>query len=97
MLSILSVDEKARNSDDYLYSTICRAKLLERGIDAYRISFVDAMRFRKQLGLPPYETVRRTRQKIQNKIPELRASEDVETMREVLEEEYKSYARGVGV
>ena len=59
---ILTVDEKARNSDDYLYSVICRMRLLDNNIDATRISFVDVMSRRKELNLPPYETVRRSRQ-----------------------------------
>ena len=92
---ILTVDEKARNSDDYLYSVICRMRLLYNNIDATRISFVDVMSRRKELNLPPYETVRRSRQKIQQHHPELRGNADVEAMRMVKEEEFRNYARSV--
>ena len=92
---ILTVDEKARNSDDYLYSLICRMRLLDLGTDADSIAFVDVMKHRKALGLPPYETVRRARQKIQQHHPDLRANADVEVMREVKEEEFRNYARSV--
>ena len=97
VLNILKVDKKARNSDDYLYSALCKTKLMESGINADRISFVDVMNRRKELGLPPYETVRRARQKAQARHPDLRADADVEAMREVKEEEFRSYAKGVGV
>ena len=92
---ILTVDEKARNSDDYLYSVICRMRLLDNNIDATRISFVDVMSRRKELNLPPYETVRRSRHKIQQHHPELRGNADVEAMRMVKEEEFRNYARSV--
>ena len=96
-MSILVADEKARNSDDYLYSMVCQTKLNERGIDANRIHFMAVMTRRKELGLPPYETVRRTRQKIQSQFPELRGNAKVEAMRMAKEEEFRAYARGVGV
>ena len=93
----LAVDKKARNSDDYLYSLICQKKLMDQNIDANKIAFADVMKNRKTLGLPPYETVRRTRQKIQQHHPELRANADVQAMREVKEEEFKNYARSINV
>lgn len=95
--SILACDKKARNSDDYLYFVICRAKLLERNIDPLKITFLDGIMRREELGLPPFETVRRTRQKIQEHLPGLRANAEVAAMREVKEEEYKAYAKGVEV
>lgn len=94
---ILEANEKARNSDDYLYSVICQMRLQDKDIDANRIAFTDVMARRKELNLPPFETVRRTRQKIQQHHPNLRADADVEAMRMVREEEFKNYARGVEV
>ena len=88
---------KARNSDDILYYYVCRRMLHEKGFNIDNLNFSSIFLRRKEYGIPPFETVRRSRQKIQSEIPELRANADVEAMREVLEEEYKAYARGVGV
>lgn len=44
--------------------------------------------------LPPFETIRRTRQKLQAENPELRANDEVDAYRRIEEEEYKAYARG---
>ena len=96
-MSFLACDEKARNSDDYLYSAICQTKLLEKGIDADKITFVDVMAIRNELGLPPLETVRRTRQRIQQLNPDQRGNDEVEAMRSVNEEIVKEYVRGVMV
>ena len=45
--------------------------------------------------LPAFETVRRTRQKVQEHHEELRATDSVGAYREVLEEKYREYARRV--
>ena len=68
---VLMMNQKARNSDNYLYYVICKAKLAERGIDIDRISFRDGLLQRNEFGLPNFETVRRTRQKVQQCFPEL--------------------------
>ena len=47
--------------------------------------------------LPSFETVRRTRQKVQQTFPELAGTERVEAMRTAKEEDYKKYARMVTV
>lgn len=94
---ILELYPDTRNGDDLLYYYVCRRKLLENGYGIAHMRFSDVWLFRKEYGLPPFETVRRTRQKIQSEIPELRAKADVEAMRMVKEEEYKAYAKGVGV
>lgn len=43
---------------------------------------------------PPFESVRRTRQKVQEKYPDLAASEEVEAGRELNETAYREFARG---
>ena len=94
---ILTNDKASRNSDDRLYYLVCKEMLAKRGVDIYKITFASALLHRKEHCIPPYETVRRTRQKIQSEYPELRSAADVEAMRMVREEEFKTYARGVGV
>lgn len=83
----------ARNSDDLLYINVCK-----------RISpmvcnqpFQTVLLMRNELGIPPFESVRRTRQKLQASYPELCASDEVEAQRMVNEEIVKNYARRVRV
>lgn len=80
---------ETRNSDDQLYLLVCRAI----NIDILRLPFGLVMRQRKKYNLPAFESVRRTRQKIQAAHPELCACADVEAMREVNEEAFREYAR----
>ena len=43
--------------------------------------------------LPPFESIRRSRQKVQEQRPELRANADIEQIRMDLQEEYIEFAR----
>ena len=52
---------------------------------------------RKELGLPCYESVRRTRQKLQAAYPELCGSDEVEAQRVINEGIVHDYARSVSV
>lgn len=91
--TLLENDPKARNSDNYLFYEVCRMKLAEQYIDIEFVSFKEIMLQYKQLGLPKFETVRRTRQKLQHDYPELSSSESVGAAKAILEEQYKEYAR----
>lgn len=83
-----------RNSDNYLYYVICRDLLAKIGLNIDSISLSNALLNRKIYNLPPFETVRRTRQKAQEKCPELAALFEVEAKRAELEEKYREFARG---
>lgn len=86
---ILTESEAARNSDTALYIKVC-----ERLNPAVLWQpFLDVVVTLKENGLPPFETVRRTRQKIQEKCPELAGSERVTALREEKEEVFREYAR----
>lgn len=91
----LEGNPKARNSDTYLYYVICKAILKTEGIDIDKISFKDGLLQRKQHNLPNFETVRRTRQKLQQERPELAGTEEVEAMRSINEEAFRNFARGL--
>lgn len=93
----LSISTRARNSDNYLYYLICKGKLQGQGIDIDSISLKDGLLNRQEYGLPNYETVRRTRQKIQEHCPELASSAEIEEMRAINEEAFREYARSSGV
>lgn len=88
---ILQNDPKTRNSDDLLYLRTAE-RIAGRGVA--NLSFSSVMIYRSMHGIPTYETVRRTRQKLQEKYPELRASKVVQQVREEYEEKYRAYARG---
>ena len=85
---------QTRNSDNYLYYIICKGQLEKQGLDIDRISFANALLHRKEYDLPPFESVRRSRQKAQEKNPELAALPEVEDARLQLEEQYREFARG---
>lgn len=86
---ILKRDEYARNCDTYLYLQVCR----KVNPEVERKKFRDVLEHLTEYGLPPFESVRRSRQKLQASNPALRATERVESMRKELESEYKGYAR----
>lgn len=90
---VLMKNERARNSDTYLYYIVCNEKLKENGHDISKITLADALLKREALGLPLSESVRRSRQKIQHDNPELAASKAVEAIRSENEKEYRKYAR----
>lgn len=87
--SILEIDVDSRNSDNVLYWNILDCLTPQRGTiwTAYDV-FING----KELGLPNYETVRRARQKLQEKNPELRGSRRVQERRSDRERVFHGYA-----
>ena len=85
---ILEEDEKARNSDRYLILEV--DKRLYPGIQDMPYGYV--IEHRSGFGLPPFETIRRTRQKLQHDFPELAADKTVAEIRARIEAEYFDYA-----
>lgn len=79
-----------RNSDDLLYLKVCEY------VNGTHISlpFWKVIQERKDFGYPPFESVRRSRQKLQATYPELASSKVVEVQREENEKIYKEFARG---
>ena len=86
---ILIENPHARDNDDILYFKVCERV----NPDDSFISFQLFMYKRKDLGFPPFESVRRTRQKIQAENPDLRGSSPARAARAAKEKEYKDYAR----
>lgn len=74
-----------RENDRKLYLAV----LWKRGYDLN----VSITHFFNDNSYPSTETVRRTRQKVQEKFPELRPEGEVKAMREQAEREYLDYAR----
>ena len=90
---ILEDVPEARNSDMLLYYRVCE-KLNDVSLGMpFGIVLVNL----KEFNLPPFESVRRTRQKLQASYPELCGSDEVEAYRVINEERVKDYARSVNV
>ena len=87
---ILTNDPETRNDDDLLYRNVCKEIY-----PAVMTQFFGAvLRNRRIYGLPSFETVRRTRQKVQATYPELKGTKRVREARKAKETEYREYARG---
>lgn len=83
---ILVRDERARYDDNYLFVQVVKTL----GFDV-TLPFETLMLTK---GFPMYESVRRVRQKIQEKHPELKPDEVRQLRRAVRESEYLEYVRG---
>jgi hypothetical protein len=89
---LLEDDERCRNSDSYLYLQVVKVVAIKKGIDLKSVTIPD---FLLSMGdvFPPFETVRRTRQKVQQHHPELCANERVEAFRAENEKMFREFAR----
>lgn len=88
--NLLINNPQTRNSDDYLYFKVCETIAPE----CVSQKFWYVLLNRKQYNLPAFESVRRSRQKLQEMNPELAGNGDVEGYRALLEEVFKDYAKG---
>ena len=92
--SILEQDKQCRNSDSFLYLKVLSVIGKQKGIDIDKMSIPYFLLNLHGAGFPGFETVRRTRQKLQQHHPELCACEVVEGFREEKEKEFRAYAVG---
>lgn len=89
---ILENDNKARNTDNHLYLRVLEHYSDQRGVD---IQVMTVPVFLKELdnhSFPGFETVRRSRQKVQATYPELAPSENVGKRRAKNEAVYREFA-----
>lgn len=77
-----------REDDDLLIAEVYRF------LGVSTESFADVMATRKRRGLPSFESIRRTRQKLQETEPSLRPGEEVQQIRKKEEVKYYDYAKG---
>lgn len=87
--TILEKNTDARNDDMVLYLVLCNACLKDAGA----IPLAEIMTQYKYLGLPSFESVSRTRRKLQAKYPELAGNRPTQKLRATGEKEYRKYAR----
>ena len=86
---LLETEPKTRDSDNYLYVRVVN-KIYPQAIS---MPFINVMYNLEGLGLPCFETVRRSRAKIQAKHPELKGSPVIQDFRAANEEVFREYAR----
>ena len=89
---ILETDPQTRNSDSFLYLKVLENIAEQKDINLQKITVPDFLTS-SELPFPGFETVRRSRQKIQATYPELAACDKVEEMRMINESEYRQFAR----
>lgn len=90
---ILDQDERARNSDSHLYFRVINIIAEMNNIDLYGVSVNSFLQNMNKYPFPPFESVRRTRQKVQSEHPELAASKKVQGFRREQEQIYREFAR----
>lgn len=88
---VLKSNPKARDNDMELYYIVSKEFFYLTHGQAMLL-FEDVMRNYKALGIPCFESVRRTRQKIQAAHPELGCSPDVRRARHKMVRVYSKYA-----
>ena len=89
---ILKEDTKARNTDNYLYLKVLEYYSNLKGMDVNAMTVPTLLEELDQYNLPGFETVRRSRQKVQATYPELAPSENVSRNRRKTESVYRKYA-----
>ena len=94
--AILEENKQARNSDSFLYFKVIQREADQKGVDLRELSVASFLLGMNVFGFTKFETVRRTRQKIQAMFPELAACDKVADMREVQEYKYRTYANDRG-
>ena len=89
---LLVKDEKARNSDNYLYLQVIKKLSDETGISIDNMGLVYFLENLSNLPFPCFETVRRVRAKVQELHPEFGSSERVKYFKAKNREAYTEYA-----
>lgn len=91
---ILTTDPKSRNSDSRLYLNVISKIADQKGINLHGMSVPQFLSDSSAIGFPCFETVRRSRQKLQQHHPYLASSEPVKGFRTANEAAYRAFARG---
>lgn len=89
----LTVCPATRNSDSFLYLKVIEFQAAQKDMDIRNISLPEFLENYQKWNFAPFETVRRTRQKLQADFPELASTETVAEKRSEREEVYREYAR----
>ncbi len=92
--SILKSSPEARNDDMKLYLMVCNeVNPIQGNKNIGNVPFAVIMNNYKELNLPHFESVRRSRAKVQSKCPELKGDPACRKGRKKLEGLYRDYAK----
>lgn len=89
---ILEEDCLSRNSDNQLYLNVLKFYAERKGISLSSMSVPLFLQEIEKKTFPCFETVRRSRQKVQETYPELGASEKIRSLRSKNEKCYREFA-----
>ena len=92
---LLKENEVLRGNDDLLYLATC-AKVYSKNDDLIDLSIGTFFKIRKELGLPSFESVRRTRQKAQEENPALKPKIEIQKARKENEKKFYKFATKQG-
>lgn len=92
--SLLKNEPATRNSDSFLYLRVIGELAGEKKIDLSNVSILDFLHNMSMWGFPPFESVRRARQNLQQFNPELSSNEEVQAFRMENEGVFREFARG---
>lgn len=90
--SILMENTRARNDDNALYLMVLNHVSNRNSIDIQSMTVPVFLMKMKEYGLPGFETVRRSRQKVQADNPELEGTEATRRKRAKQEAVYREFA-----
>lgn len=88
----LTVCPETRNSDSFLYLKVIEQQAIDKGMNIWNIPLPHFLENYQKWGFAPFETVRRTRQKLQAAFPELASTDEVAALRDEREEVFHQYA-----
>lgn len=94
--AILEEDYRARNSDSHLYLKVIEHIAEEKGYDIWNFKVPYFLEYMTIYGFPAFETVRRTRQKLQAEFPELSANRKISACRADNEAAFRKFAKEGG-
>lgn len=92
--ALLEQDPRCRNSDGFLYLRVLFTYAKKNNINLDAMSISDFLMNHHGNDFPIFESVRRSRQKLQQHRPELAANDAVESFRAENEAKFFSYAVG---
>ena len=92
--AILEQDKQCRSSDSFLYLKVLSTVAKQKNITLDFMTVPDFLVHHHGKHFPPFESVRRARQKIQAAHPDLAACETVQDRRAENEAAYRAFARG---
>ena len=91
---LLTEEPATRGNDNLLILKVLEEIAAYYGVDLAEMSIVAFLHEYAGSEFPAFETIRRTRQKVQQQYPELKPNETVQKFRAEQEQQYREFAKG---